>query len=207
MNPIIYACSSKEFKRAFRRILKCQFKRQPRVFLNEHGYASTSLVELNRTSPNETFYSHRIVKSDERRNSEQCTTGMEDIAKYSPESPTTPMFLRERPSKQKNKDRNSVQRTRHLTIEGTLSDEEKYEHAYSSKYCKPNSKPPHANTNDKSISHNKCSQRKTSYNIYQNEGEKCIPLIIINKDTLETDSVCDRNKCGVVTTDADKFEK
>ncbi|KAL3863283.1 hypothetical protein ACJMK2_005048 [Sinanodonta woodiana] len=34
MNPIIYACSSKEFQRAFIRILKCQFRRHPRLLMN-----------------------------------------------------------------------------------------------------------------------------------------------------------------------------
>ena len=33
MNPIIYACSSREFRRAFIRILRCQWRRRPRQFL------------------------------------------------------------------------------------------------------------------------------------------------------------------------------
>lgn len=33
MNPIIYAANSKEFKRAFGRILRCQFRRRPRSFV------------------------------------------------------------------------------------------------------------------------------------------------------------------------------
>ena len=34
MNPVIYASSSREFKRAFLRVIRCQFKRNPRLFLN-----------------------------------------------------------------------------------------------------------------------------------------------------------------------------
>ena len=45
MNPIIYATSSKEFKRAFIRVLKCQYDRKPRLFPNRHGH-SRSVTEL-----------------------------------------------------------------------------------------------------------------------------------------------------------------
>ncbi|GAB1598633.1 alpha-1A adrenergic receptor [Argonauta hians] len=49
MNPIIYACSSKEFKRAFKRILHCQFRRQPRQFLTSKGKGIASLtLELHK---------------------------------------------------------------------------------------------------------------------------------------------------------------
>ncbi|CAI9718403.1 alpha-1A adrenergic receptor-like [Octopus vulgaris] len=47
MNPIIYACSSKEFKRAFKRILHCQFRRQPRQFLSGKGIAALT-IELHK---------------------------------------------------------------------------------------------------------------------------------------------------------------
>ncbi|XP_076438149.1 alpha-1A adrenergic receptor-like [Babylonia areolata] len=46
MNPVIYACSSREFRFAFRRILRCKFRRRPRVFL-KYDHESSSLYELN----------------------------------------------------------------------------------------------------------------------------------------------------------------
>ena len=45
MNPVIYACSSREFQFAFRRILRCQFRRRPRVFLTDQE--SSSCHEFN----------------------------------------------------------------------------------------------------------------------------------------------------------------
>ena len=53
MNPIIYACSSREFKRAFKRILLCQFRRRPRVFLN--GQSETISSSLDCDTNNMTF--------------------------------------------------------------------------------------------------------------------------------------------------------
>ncbi|XP_074641451.1 alpha-1A adrenergic receptor-like, partial [Tubulanus polymorphus] len=50
MNPIIYACSSREFKRAFKRILRCQFRRRPRKFLDTAAEPSTSTTEICRLS-------------------------------------------------------------------------------------------------------------------------------------------------------------
>ena len=44
MNPIIYAASSREFKRAFIRILKCRFRRRPRYFLDEDSSTTTAQV-------------------------------------------------------------------------------------------------------------------------------------------------------------------
>ena len=48
MNPIIYACSSREFKRAFIRILRCQWRRRPRTFLDVDAMASGSSTEMNK---------------------------------------------------------------------------------------------------------------------------------------------------------------
>ncbi|XP_064630432.1 alpha-1A adrenergic receptor-like [Lineus longissimus] len=47
MNPIIYACSSREFKRAFKRILKCQFRRRPRTFLDHEISTATEIMRLS----------------------------------------------------------------------------------------------------------------------------------------------------------------
>ncbi|KAL8600555.1 hypothetical protein ACOMHN_005049 [Nucella lapillus] len=47
MNPIIYACSSREFQFAFRRILHCQFRRRPRVFLADHDEKSNSCYDFH----------------------------------------------------------------------------------------------------------------------------------------------------------------
>ncbi|XP_050399281.1 alpha-1A adrenergic receptor [Patella vulgata] len=51
MNPVIYACSSREFKRAFKRILTCQFRRRPRAFLNEQVERSSSNLDVSRCGP------------------------------------------------------------------------------------------------------------------------------------------------------------
>nr|APC23842.1 alpha-1 adrenergic receptor [Platynereis dumerilii] len=48
MNPIIYACSSREFKRAFIRILRCQWRRRPRTFLDVDVTAGGSSTEMNK---------------------------------------------------------------------------------------------------------------------------------------------------------------
>ncbi|CAH1783372.1 unnamed protein product [Owenia fusiformis] len=41
-NPIIYAASSREFKRAFIRILHCQFRRRPRLLVQDMDFNSSS---------------------------------------------------------------------------------------------------------------------------------------------------------------------
>lgn len=57
MNPIIYASSSREFKRAFARVLRCKFKHKPRLFLNVDNVSmsefrkwSASMTELRKIS-------------------------------------------------------------------------------------------------------------------------------------------------------------
>lgn len=71
MNPIIYACSSKEFKRAFKRILHCQFRRQPRQFLSGKGIAALT-IELHKKQsdprvaqsfPHKSNYKNRTLQS------------------------------------------------------------------------------------------------------------------------------------------------
>ncbi|KAK7486186.1 hypothetical protein BaRGS_00022509, partial [Batillaria attramentaria] len=55
MNPVIYACSSREFQFAFRRILRCQFRRRPRVFLtDQHSERSSSCHDFNQLEGNNT---------------------------------------------------------------------------------------------------------------------------------------------------------
>lgn len=49
MNPVIYACSSREFQFAFRRILRCQFRRRPRVFLTDQCERSSSCHDFHQT--------------------------------------------------------------------------------------------------------------------------------------------------------------
>ncbi|XP_021358894.1 alpha-1A adrenergic receptor-like [Mizuhopecten yessoensis] len=46
INPIIYSCSSREFQRAFRRILRCKVHRNPRLFYKSKS-RSTSISDLN----------------------------------------------------------------------------------------------------------------------------------------------------------------
>lgn len=48
MNPIIYACSSREFKRAFIRILRCQWRRRARSFLDSDTVVTGSSTEMNK---------------------------------------------------------------------------------------------------------------------------------------------------------------
>lgn len=47
VNPVIYACSSREFKRAFVQILRCQFGRRPRHFLRDSFFALRSVPSNN----------------------------------------------------------------------------------------------------------------------------------------------------------------
>ncbi|XP_076462001.1 LOW QUALITY PROTEIN: alpha-1A adrenergic receptor-like [Babylonia areolata] len=54
VNPIIYACSSREFQFAFRRILRCQFRRRPRVFLADHDEKSNSCYDFNQIDASST---------------------------------------------------------------------------------------------------------------------------------------------------------
>ena len=47
MNPIIYAANSKEFKRAFGRILRCQWRRRPRSFV-ENQLSRSMATEMSK---------------------------------------------------------------------------------------------------------------------------------------------------------------
>lgn len=49
MNPIIYACSSREFQRAFRRILRCEFRRKPKLLLGNTESRAASASDLTRS--------------------------------------------------------------------------------------------------------------------------------------------------------------
>ncbi|XP_046570210.1 alpha-1A adrenergic receptor-like [Haliotis rubra] len=50
MNPIIYACSSREFQRAFKRILLCQFRRRPRLFQQKSERSSSMDVSRSHST-------------------------------------------------------------------------------------------------------------------------------------------------------------
>ncbi|KAJ8316874.1 hypothetical protein KUTeg_004778 [Tegillarca granosa] len=52
MNPIIYACSSREFQRAFRRILRCEYKRKPKLLLSKTESRGASSSDLTRSFKN-----------------------------------------------------------------------------------------------------------------------------------------------------------
>ena len=86
MNPIIYSLSSKEFKRAFIRILHCKFKRKPRLFLNadsvslsEYRKWSRSLTELRKIS---TDYRPRVSFSGSQHSEEHVNATETDVSIY-----------------------------------------------------------------------------------------------------------------------------
>lgn len=72
MNPIIYACSSREFKRAFFRILKCEFRRSARLFHDEtcttFTNTSSSIADLHRASKGhlDEFSSRNYTKNNNK---------------------------------------------------------------------------------------------------------------------------------------------
>lgn len=133
MNPIIYACSSKEFKRAFRRILKCQFKRQPRLFLNDQGFTSTSLVELNKTSSKSmmigSLYRHRVFRADERRHSDMTMSERVSYMKNTQDSSIMPlmMFQKRQSKMQMLNNRKNTLIYEKSSCEDILSDDERSE--------------------------------------------------------------------------------
>ena len=63
MNPIIYACSSREFKRAFSRILRCQFRRRKRSFMTESTTSGNEISRLVRLTTIRRTASRRRTKS------------------------------------------------------------------------------------------------------------------------------------------------
>lgn len=83
MNPVIYASSSKEFKRAFIRVLRCKFKRKPRLFLNADGVSLTeyrkwsrSLTELQKMNPD---YRARVSFSGSQQSEERFNVNDTDV--------------------------------------------------------------------------------------------------------------------------------
>ncbi|KAL5022599.1 hypothetical protein ScPMuIL_001754, partial [Solemya velum] len=131
MNPIIYACSSKEFKRAFRRILQCQFKRQPRLFLNDEGYTSTSLVELNKPSSNSmmigSLYRHRVFRADERRHSDMTMSERVSYMKNSSDPTIMPLMMFQKSKMQILNSRKNTLISEKSSCEDILSDDERSE--------------------------------------------------------------------------------
>lgn len=131
MNPIIYACSSKEFKRAFRRILQCQFKRQPRLFLNDEGYTSTSLVELNKPSSNSmmigSMYRHRVFRADERRHSDMTMSERVSYMKNSSDPTIMPLMMFQKSKMQILNSRKNTLISEKSSCEDILSDDERSE--------------------------------------------------------------------------------
>ena len=86
MNPVIYSLSSKEFKRAFIRILHCKFKRKPRLFLNadsvslsEYRKRSISLTELGKIS---TDYRPRVSFSGSQHSNEHQNANETNVCVY-----------------------------------------------------------------------------------------------------------------------------
>ena len=70
MNPIIYACSSREFKRAFTRILMCRWRRKPRSFMVEqlsHSAPSTEMSGLSRLASVRNISFRRKTKQETLR--------------------------------------------------------------------------------------------------------------------------------------------
>ena len=99
MNPIIYACSSREFKRAFTRILTCKWRRKPRSFIDELSQSapSTEMSGLSRlasvrklsfrSKKRETLrrtYSYSTVGGAGRRFLLQATNGRTRLERESP---------------------------------------------------------------------------------------------------------------------------
>ena len=70
MNPVIYACSSREFQFAFRRILRCQFRRRPRVFLTDQESSSChEFNQIDSTSSRAQGHNWKSVRSGKRSKS------------------------------------------------------------------------------------------------------------------------------------------
>ncbi|ELT88381.1 hypothetical protein CAPTEDRAFT_195667 [Capitella teleta] len=63
MNPVIYAMSSREFKRAFIRILKCQCRHRSRSFVWENASTSPSTTEMNKLYTSVRRFTKRDVPS------------------------------------------------------------------------------------------------------------------------------------------------
>ena len=102
MNPIIYSLSSKEFKRAFIRILHCKFKRKPRLFLNadsvslsEYRKWSRSLTELRKIS---TDYKPRVSFSGSQQSDDHVNANETDVCIYKNNSGSPVTALRVLPN-------------------------------------------------------------------------------------------------------------
>ncbi|CAD5122171.1 unnamed protein product [Dimorphilus gyrociliatus] len=92
MNPIIYACSSREFKRAFVRILRCQFAKSRRRLPGENSFATeapsatASATDLRQVGRKKALYRRKFKKfwnrgksyldSDQDISMEECNSLM-----------------------------------------------------------------------------------------------------------------------------------
>ena len=133
MNPIIYACSSREFKRAFIRILRCRWRRKPRTFVDDTT-SFASHTEMNKIDrfPTLRRLTHKESSSILRRSKRGCTGNRillqtsSTRRRLEKESPIASLKLLQRQQRKDTVDTvETIMSDDESMIQGELSDDEK----------------------------------------------------------------------------------